>query len=272
MSPIVFPDPEVLGRKVAAEIAVEVEEAARAGRTYVLGCPGGRSAASTYRALADEVAVRALDLGNVVIVMMDEYVEPAPSGFREGEYRAIDSQLPHSCLRFGREEIVGRLNAAAGPGRGIAAERLWAPDPADPEAYDRQIAELGGIDLFLLASGAGDGHIAFNPAGSAADSRTRVVTLGEQTRTDNLATFPTFGGLGDVPRHGVTVGIGTIRTQSKRVVMVAHGRDKGKAVRRLAQAEGYEADWPATVFADCAHPSLYLDQAAVAASAALTSL
>ncbi|MFE2847768.1 6-phosphogluconolactonase [Streptomyces scopuliridis] len=272
MSPIVFPDPEVLGRKVAAEIAVEVEEAARAGRTYVLGCPGGRSAASTYRALADEVAVRGLDLGNVVIVMMDEYVEPAPSGFREGEYRAIDSELPHSCLRFGRVEIVGRLNAAAGPGRGITAERLWAPDPADPGAYDRQIAELGGIDLFLLASGAGDGHIAFNPAGSAADSRTRVVTLGEQTRTDNLATFPTFGGLEDVPRHGVTVGIGTIRTQSKRVVMVAHGSDKGKAVRRLAQAEGYEADWPATVFADCAHPSLYLDQAAVAASAALTSL
>lgn len=272
VSPIVFPDPEVLGRTLAAEIAVEIEEAARAGRSYALGCPGGRTAATTYRALADEVAARGLDLGHVVIVMMDEYVEAVPQGAGGREYRAIDPELPHSCLRFGREEIVGRLNAAAGPGRGIAPERLWGPDPADPEAYDRRIAELGGIDLFLLASGAGDGHIAFNPVGSPADSRTRVVQLGEQTRTDNLATFPTFGGLDDVPRYGVTVGIGTIRTLSRRVVMVAHGRDKGKAARRLTRTEGYEADWPATLFADCRRPRLYLDQAAVAASTALTSL
>lgn len=243
VSPIVFPDPETLGRKLAAEIAVEIEDAARAGRPFTLGCPGGRSAASTYRALADEVAARRLDLGHVVIVMMDEYVEATPLGSHGWEYHPIDPGLPHSCLRFGREEIVGRMNAAAGPGRGITPERLWGPDPADPEAYDRQIAELGGIDLFLLASGAGDGHIAFNPAGSPADSWTRVVPLGEQTRTDNLATFPTFGGLDDVPRYGVTVGIGTIRTQSKRVVMVAHGSDKGKAAARLARAEGYEADW-----------------------------
>ncbi|MGW3954229.1 6-phosphogluconolactonase [Streptomyces sp. NPDC004752] len=272
VSPIVFPDPEALGRRLAAEIAVEIEEAARAGRKYLLGCPGGRSAASTYRALADEVAARGLDLGHVVIVMMDEYVEATASGAHGREYRTVDPELPHSCLRFGRVEIVGRLNAAAGAGRGITPERLWLPDPADPGAYDRQIAEAGGIDLFLLASGAGDGHIAFNPVGSAVDSPTRLVELGEQTRTDNLATFPTFGGLDDVPRYGVTVGIGTIRVQSKRVVMVAHGRDKGRAVHRLTHAEGYEADWPATIFVDCTQPRLYLDQAAVTASAALASL
>ncbi|MGX1675456.1 6-phosphogluconolactonase [Streptomyces sp. NPDC055400] len=272
MSPTVFQDPEVLGRKLAAEIAVEIEEAAWAGRMYVLGCPGGRSAASTYRALAAEVATRGLDLAHVVIVMMDEYVEVTSSGPGDREYQAIDPELPHSCLGFGQREIVAPLNAAAGPARGIGPERLWVPDPADPEAYDRRIADVGGIDLFLLASGAGDGHIAFNPVGSAGDSRTRVVALEEQTRTDNLSTFPTFGGLADVPQYGVTVGISTIRTQSKRVVMVAHGRDKGRAVQRLARAEGYEADWPATVLADCARPRLYIDEAAVSASAALTSL
>lgn len=272
VSPIVFPDPGALGRRLAAEIADEIEEAARAGQRYVLGCPGGRSAATTYRALAEEVAARRMDLGHVVIVMMDEYVEAVSSDVNGSQYRSIDPELPHSCVRFGRREIVEPLNAAAGPGRGIAPERLWAPDPGDPEAYDRRITEVGGIDLFLLASGAGDGHIAFNPAGSAVDSRTRVVALGEQTRIDNLSTFPTFRGLEEVPRHGVTVGLGTIRTQSKRVVMVVHGRDKGQAAQRLTQATGCEADWPATVFADCAHPRLYLDQAAVAASASFASL
>lgn len=270
VSTIVYPDPEVLGRKLAAEVAVEIEEAGRAGRMYLLGCPGGRSAASTYRALADETAARGLDLGHVVIVMMDEYVEAKHLGSGNWAYRAIDPELPHSCLGFGRREIVAPLNAAAGPGRGIGPARLWVPDPADPADYDRRIADLGGIDLFLLASGAGDGHIAFNPVGSAADSRTRVVALGEQTRADNVATFPSFGGLADVPQYGVTVGIDTIRTHSKRVVMVAHGRDKGRAVQRLARAERYEADWPATIFVDCARPQLLTDEAAMSASAALT--
>ncbi|MBO4254638.1 6-phosphogluconolactonase [Streptomyces griseorubiginosus] len=272
VSPIVFPDPEALGRRLAVEIADEIEEAAQAGRTYALGCPGGRSALTTYRALTQVVAARGTDLGHVVIVMMDEYIEAVAPPARGSRYRLIDPELPHSCLRFGRKEIVEPLNQVVGPGRGITRDRLWVPDPSDPEAYDSRIAEAGGIDLFLLASGAGDGHIAFNPVGSSVDSRTRVVVLGEQTRIDNLSTFPTFRGLEDVPDHGVTVGLDTIRSLSRRVVMIVHGRDKGRAVRRLTQASGYEADWPATVFAACARPQLYLDQSAVAASASFALL
>ncbi|SEG84213.1 glucosamine-6-phosphate deaminase [Actinacidiphila yanglinensis] len=266
--PTVFRDSEALGCVLAAEIADEIDGAARDGRRYVLGCPGGRSAHSTYRALADEVAARGLDLGHVVIVMMDEYVDrdEATAG-----YRRIDPELLHSCVRFGRREIVRRLGAAAGPGRGVKAEHFLVPDPAEPDAYDERIAALGGIDLFLLASGAGDGHIAFNPAGTAPDARTHVVALPEQTRKDNLATFPSFRGLDEVPRYGVTVGIGTIRERSKRVVMVAHGADKARAVGRLTGAEHYEPDWPATIFTDCARPRLYVDEVALKVAAAPTT-
>lgn len=266
--PTVFRGPEALGRALAAEIADEIEDAAHNGRRYVLGCPGGRSAHSTYCSLADEVAARGLDLGHVVIVMMDEYVDRDPGS---ATFRRIDPELQHSCVRFGRQEIVRRLDAAAAPRRGIAADRFLVPDPADPAAYDEQIAALGGIDLFLLASGAGDGHIAFNPAGTPPNAGTHVVALTEQTRRDNLVTFPSLRGLDEVPRHGVTVGVGTIREHSKRVVMVAHGTDKGRAVSRLAGAEHYEADWPATVFTDCARPLLYVDAAALEAAAEHTA-
>lgn len=268
VAPTVFRDPAALGRVLAADIADGIDGAAREGRRYVLGCPGGRSARSAYGALADEVAGRGLDLGHVVIVMMDEYVEQDP---HTAAYRRIDAELPHSCVRFGRREIVEPLDAAAGSGRGIAPGHFLVPDPADPAAYDEQIAGLGGIDLFLLASGAGDGHIAFNPAGTAPDARTHVVALTEQTRRDNLATFPSFRGLAEVPHHGVTVGIGTIREHSKRVVMVVHGTDKARAVSRLTRAEHYEPDWPSTVFTDCAQPSLYVDEVALKAAAALTT-
>lgn len=268
VAPMVFRDPEALGNALAAEIAAEIGDAALNGRRYVLGCPGGRSAHSTYCSLADEVAARGLNVGHVVIVMMDEYVE---RDRRSAAFRRIDPELRHSCVRFGHEEIVDRLNAAAGPGRGMAPENFLVPDPADPSAYDRRIAALGGIDLFLLASGSGDGHIAFNPAGTPPDAGTHVVALTEQTRRDNLATFPSLRGLDDVPRHGVTVGVGTIRRHSKRVVMVAHGTEKARAVSRLAGAEHYEPDWPATVFTDCAQPRLYVDEAALVAAAALTA-
>lgn len=255
--PTLFADPESLGTALARRIADEIADTA-GRRRYVLGCPGGRSALSTYAALADEVKRRGLDLAHVVVVMMDEYVEEGPGGV----FRRIDSSLEHSCARFGAEEIVGRLNAVVPPGGGIAADHFLVPDPADPAAYDRQITELGGIDLFLLATGASDGHVAFNSAGTAQGSGTRVVALAEQTRRDNLATFPSFRGrLANVPRYGVTVGTGTIRAFSRSVVMLAHGAHKARAVRRLAAAERYEPDWPATIFTECADPGLYVDLA-----------
>ena len=256
--PTVFRDPDILGRTLAAEIASEIEDAARAGRPYVLGCPGGRSAHSTYAALAREVAARGLHLGHLVIVMMDEYVVRDE---RTGGFRRIDPDLPHSCVRFGRTQIIEPLNAAAGPKRGVTPDRFWTPEPADPEEYDRRIADIGGVDLFILASGASDGHVAFNPPGTDADARTRVVRLADRTRRDNLVTFPTFGGLEEVPAHGVTVGVGTIRDLSERVVMVAHGADKARAVRRLTAADRYEPDWPATILSDCARPRLFADAA-----------
>lgn len=266
VEPTVFAGPEAVGRALAALIA-DALAASPPGQPFLLGCPSGRSPRSTYLALADEVAARDLDLGNLVIVMMDEYVEPDGTD-RDGTraMRRVRPSAPHSCAGFGQREIADRLNASAGPGRRILPGHLWVPDPADPAAYDRKIADNGGIDLFILASGASDGHVAFNPPGTDRDSGTRVVRLAEQTRRDNLQTFPSFGrDIDRVPRYGVTVGVGTIRQHSKQVVMVAHGHFKAQTVRRVANADRYQPDWPATMLADCARPSLYVDKAAATA-------
>lgn len=255
-----FPGPAQLGQALAAVIADGIA-ATPPGGQYLLGCPSGRSPVSTYQALADEVSRRGLDLRGVVIVMMDEYLE-ADAG--SGELRYVDPGAPHSCARFGRMEIVERLNRAAPPGRGIDPDRLWLPDLTAPERYDEQLADAGGIDLFILASGTSDGHVAFNPPGTKPDAGTRAVELAEPTRRDNLSTFATFDGdLNRVPRWGLTVGVGTIRDLSKRAVMVVHGAEKGEAVRRLQAAEQYEPDWPATILTECADPELYVDAAAL---------
>jgi len=262
--PTVFPDPEALGDAVARRIADGIAAANRSGRRYVLGCPGGRSPMTTYAALAQLVRERSLDLSGLVIVMMDDYVEQAREAHNgSGGFVAISDDLAHSCGRFAREVIARPLSLAAGSGRGVRPEHIWLPDPADPAAYDDRLAAVGGVDLFLLATGASDGHVGFNPPGTPVTSGTRIVELAESTRRDNLATFPHLASLADVPRHGVTVGIDTIRRHSASVAMLAHGPDKAESVRRLLCATGYDESWPATVICECRDAALYVDQAAM---------
>lgn len=250
----VFADEARLGVALAREIADGIAAAAERGTRYVLGCPGGRSPKPVYAALAGEIARRGLDLGHVVIAMMDEYVV-----FDEGAFVNVDPSASHSCARFGAEVIVAPL-AAAGSG----TPQLWVPDAREPDVHEGRIAEAG-IDLFILASGSGDGHVAFNSPGAAADTRTRVVVLPDSTRRDNLRTHPEFGSLEHAPRFGVTVGIATITDFSARAVLIAHGAEKRVAAEHLAFAEHYDPLWPATVVHDCRNPALYLDTAAAPA-------
>jgi glucosamine-6-phosphate deaminase len=259
VTPRVFAGAEEIGRAVAVMIADELA-ASGPGHPFLLGCPSGRSPQSTYRELAREVAARRLDLSGLIIVMMDDYVVRDGA---TGVMRRVGPLAAHSCFRFGKLQIVDQLNSAAGSDRRIRADHYWVPDPAFPERYEENIAGHGGIDVFILASGATDGHVAFNPPGTDRGARTRIVRLAEQTRRDNLDSFPAFrSDLDRVPSYGVTVGVATIREQSKRVVMVAHGSSKAKTVRRLAEAERYTPDWPATVLSECTRPHLFIDQAA----------
>jgi glucosamine-6-phosphate deaminase len=202
-----FADAGELGSTLAQEL-VDAEPS-------LLGCPGGRSLLTTYRAL------RGLGgLPRTTAVMMDEYVPvPPPSAH-------------WSCRGFAEREIP--------------AAEVWVPDPDDPAAYDERIDAAGGVDVFLLASGASDGHVAMLGPGSPRDGRTAVVELAQSTRRDNLATFPEFESLDDVPERGVSVGIATI--ESARVLrLVVHGPDKRDAVARLLALDRYDPRWPVSI-------------------------
>lgn len=223
----IFTDADGLGEELAGE--VRARYGASHGR-YLLGCPGGRSLRTTYRALA------ASDLDRLVVVMMDEYVGAPPDAH-------------YSCARFAREEIAGA--------------ETWLPDVDDPAAYDGRIAAAGGIDLFLLASGASDGHVAFLPPDSPREGRTSVVEIAESTRRDNLATFPEFSSLEEVPRFGVSVGLGTI-SDARALRLVLHGAHKRGAAKRLLALEGFDPRWPASIVHDHPDAQIWTDEEAMA--------
>ncbi len=250
----VFPDDATLGAALADEIVAGIDGARATGRQYVLGCPGGRSPRSTYQALARRVA--GADISHLVIAMMDDYVLPtAGDGF---EHCPADAH--YSCRRFAHVEIAAPLNEAAAVG--LPADQVWLPDPADPPAYRRRLEEAGGVDLFIVASGASDGHVAFVKPGTALDSDVSIIPLAETTRRDNLATFPDFGSLDEVPAHGVSVGLGTICSVSKHVRLIINGEGKRLAARRVIETDDFDTDWPATFIHRCRDGQIWLDEAA----------
>ena len=113
-----------------------------------------------------------------------------------------------------------------------------------------------------MASGASDGHVAFRPPGSDLDGATSIVRLAETTRRDNMATFPEFRSLDEVPRAGVSVGLGTISGLSRSVRLVLVGAGKQTAAARVLAAAGYDPSWPATFIHRCPGPEIWLDDAA----------
>lgn len=254
---LTFPDDAVLGRYAAQWVLDRLLRARRDRRRMVLGCPSGRSPRSTYAALARLAASGPVDLSVLHIVMMDEFV------VADGERWVLcPSDAHYSCARFGEFEIRQRLNAALPVACQVPATNLHLPDANNPAAYEDLINRLGGIDVFILASGASDGHVAFNPPGSTPEQLTRVVRLADATRRDNLATFPDFEALADVPEWGVTVGLGTIARASRSAVMILSGQSKVQAFHRIVDSQGYEADWPATIVRLCPDAAILADRAA----------
>ena len=256
----IFPSPEAIGEELAGRLLDRIERSRLTAKRFLLGCPTGRSPRPVFAAMARRVAATPQDLGHLVLVMMDEYLVPADGGLAYAPATAA-----WSCHHFARVEIAALVNAGLPEAQRLRADATWFPDPRDPAAYEARIDAAGGIDFFLLASGASDGHVAFNPPGSARDSRTRVIPLSDETRRDNLQTFPSFGTLAAVPRHGISVGIDTI-VRSREAAMIAWGSGKRLTVERMQRADRYEPDWPATLIHECAGNEILCDAAAATAA------
>lgn len=253
------PTPREVGEEAARLIYSAIHSAQGKASLCVIGCPGGRSPITTYQALARMIGEAQLPLDHVVIAMMDEYLV----GDTATDVKNADPHMHYSCKGFAEKHIVHVLNDSAPQGRGISPDHLWVPNCDKPHEYERQLREHG-VDVFLLAVGASDGHVAFNPAGTPLSAETRVTPLARLTREDNMHTFPEFVSLEDVPSFGVSVGPATIKDVSKKAVLVVHGAHKATALKRLMQVDRYDPSWPASIIWECRNPVVIADDAASA--------
>lgn len=256
----ILADDYELGKALATHIFSEMSPVLSRSERYVLGCPGGRSPRSTYQALSELISAAQLSLENLYIAMMDEYAVQEP----DGTFRNVDSSLHFSCKRFAEVEIRQVLNARIPESLHLPEKNVLVPNASNPAIYEETLQSYG-IDLFLLASGASDGHVAFNGVGSPLEAKTRVTALSVETRTDNLKTFPQFTSLEEVPVFGVTVGPLTISTLSKSAVMILQGAHKSKAFHHITNSDAYNPDWPASIIAECKNPQIFADESASSA-------
>ena len=118
----------------------------------------------------------------------------------------------------------------------IPEEKIHVPSgTTDPSTfcqwYEDEIVKAGGVDIQVLGIGS-DGHIAFNEPGSSLTSRTRQVTLTEETIDDNTRFFAKKE---DVPRQAVTMGCGTIMDAGICLMLI---NSKKKAATAKKAVEG----------------------------------
>ena len=143
----------------------------------------------------------------------------------------------------------------------LPADRIHIPDgltsdiPAHCAAYEKSIADSGGIDAQVLGIGS-DGHVGFNEPTSSLASRTRIKTLTQRTRSDNAHFFPSEA---DVPHHVITMGIGTIM-EAGAVLLLAFGENKAEAVAGAVEGP-ISASNPATILQMHPTAKIYLDEA-----------
>ncbi|HUG89296.1 MAG TPA: glucosamine-6-phosphate deaminase, partial [Planctomycetaceae bacterium] len=190
-----------------------------AGRKTVLGLPTGSTPMGVYRELIRMYQEDGLDFSRVITFNLDEYWPMQPDSI-------------HSYNRFMWENFFRHVN--------VRKENVHIPDGTlrrrDVESfcedYERAIEKAGGLDLQLLGIGR-SGHIGFNEPGSARNSRTRLVTLDPITRLDAASGF--FGEE-NVPHQAITMGVGSILS-ARKVIMMAMGEHKAAIIQRAVEEE-----------------------------------
>jgi glucosamine-6-phosphate deaminase len=215
MRVVIQKDYEAMCRWAAEYIAARINS--YEGRPFVLGLPTGSSPLGVYRDLIEMNKAGKVTFKNVITFNMDEYVGLPHEHDQSYWYFMWSNFFDHIDIPHGNVHILN----------GMAAD----PE-AECAAYERAIADCGGIDLFLGGIGV-DGHIAFNEPYTSLASRTGVRNLTTDTRIVNSRFFG--GDPEKVPAQALSVGVGTV-TDSKEVLILISGHNKARAL--AATVEG----------------------------------
>lgn len=208
--------------KVAADIIADL---LKKNPKATLGLATGSSPVGLYQNLIKKYENKEISFKDVKSYNLDEYCE-------------LPRSHPESYYSFMHKNLFSHVD--------IKEENVHIPcsEGSDLQKlcndYNEELHKAS-IDLQLLGIGA-NGHIGFNEPGTSFEQETFVVELTEKTRKDNQRFF---NSLDEVPTHAMTMGIKNIM-QAKKILLVASGKNKQDAVKKLLSGEVTES-FPASI-------------------------
>lgn len=179
----------------------------------VLGLATGSTPIGTYKQLVEWYQEGDLDFSKVTTVNLDEY-------------KGITKDNDQSYYYFMNDNLFSKVN--------VRKEATFLPDGMEPdgkkacEEYDKIIEKVGGQDLQLLGLGH-NGHIGFNEPSDVFKAGTHCVDLTESTIKANQRFFASYE---DVPKQAYTMGIKTIMS-AKKILVVVSGKDKAEILKEV---------------------------------------
>lgn len=215
----------IVGSSVEGSIAIAhcianlILQKQKKNQYCILGLATGSSPLSVYRELVRLHKQDGLSFNNVITFNLDEYYP-------------IQKKDVQSYFNFMHKNLFDLVDIKSEniniPNGNVKAEELRD----SCIAYERKIKELGGIDLQILGIGR-TGHIGFNEPGSHLNSQTRTITLDHLTRFDAISTFQ---GIENVPRKAVTMGIQSILS-AKKIILMAWGTNKSEIIQKAVEGQ-----------------------------------
>ena len=209
---VIFENSKSGSKAVAREIADLIRYKQTKKQKCILGLATGSSPITVYEELVNIHKKEKLSFKNVITFNLDEYY-PISSENTESYYNFMHQHL-FNHVDINKENI----NIPKGDLKKNEIEKYC-------KSYESKIEKLGGIDFQLLGIGR-TGHIGFNEPGSSVNSITRLIKLDYLTRED---ASKAFGGIYNVPKTAITMGVSTILS-AKRIVLLAWGENKKNVV------------------------------------------
>lgn len=212
---------ETLSQAVAERVAKVLQE-----KPHALIClPSGNTPLRLFDILVNQQEIGEIDFSRCTFALLDEW-------------RGMDGQDEGSCRFWIDEKLLNPL--------GFKAEQIIAFDAksddlnGECERVNREIEELGGLDLVVLGVGM-NGHLALNEPGTSFATYAHVSTLAPLTAEVGQKYFTKPTSLSE----GITLGLRHF-LEAKELIVMASGAAKAPVVKRALEGEVTE-DFPASV-------------------------
>ena len=229
------------GAQRAADMVVKAINNHKVDGLFVLGLSTGRTPLGLYTELVNRYKAGEVSFKNVEVYSLDEFYPMTPENPQSRNHRVYEDFLKYVD---------------------IDPKNVHFPDGTVPREqvneycnkYEQMVR--GKVDLMIM--GVGElGQVGFNEPGTYSKSTTRLVQLSYNSRrTQNKF----FSNPNDVPKTAITMGMDTIMS-AKKVVLMMWGEEKTAIAKELIEGVVSE-NYPATYLQEHRNIQVVIDEAA----------